>query len=59
MTDEELDIISKASFPDADTAFEAKYWNKMEGMLGKEKRRGFVFWWGIGALVLLISGIFA
>jgi len=59
MTDDALDKISKTSFPDADTAFEAKYWNQMEGMLGKKKKRGFIFWWGIGALVLLLSATFA
>ena len=59
MTDDEIDKISQASFPSANTAFEAKYWDQMEGMLGSEKKSGFIYWWGITALVVILSGTFA
>lgn len=61
MIDKELDNLSKAAFPAGDTAFDAKYWDQMSGLLDqKKKKRGFIFWWGSGIAVLaFLTGVWA
>ena len=61
MTNEELDNLSKAAFPSTgNTAYDAKYWNNMEAMLGPTpKRKGFIFWWGTGAALFIIGSLVA
>ena len=57
MTDDELDKLSRASFPSANTVFEDKYWAQMEERLGgvSPKKTGFIFWRGIGALLIMVA----
>ena len=61
MMDKDIDDISRSAFPDGDVAFDAKYWDQMGAMIDqRKKKRGFVFWWGTGAaVILLIGGLFA
>ncbi|MGB0403987.1 MAG: hypothetical protein ACPGEG_07815, partial [Salibacteraceae bacterium] len=61
MTNEEIDNLSKAAFPPSDNvAYDAKYWDNMEAMLGPSpKRKGFIFWWGTGAVLLMLGGLAA
>ncbi|MBD78623.1 MAG: hypothetical protein CL840_06875 [Crocinitomicaceae bacterium] len=58
MIDEEIDKITRAAFPGGDTSYEEKYWKDMESVLGNSgRKRGFIFWWGAGAVALLISAV--
>lgn len=61
MMDKDIDNISRSAFPDGDVAFDAKYWDQMGAMIDqRKKKRGFVFWWGtVATIILLISGLFA
>jgi len=61
MMDKDIDDISRSAFPDGDVAFDAKYWDQMGAMIDqRKKKRGFIFWWGTGAaVILLIGGLFA
>jgi hypothetical protein len=61
MMDKDIDDISRSAFPDGDVAFDAKYWGQMGAMIDqRKKKRGFIFWWGTGAaVILLIGGLFA
>ncbi len=56
MIDNDIDNLSRAAFPKGDVAFDAKYWDQMGAMIDqRKKKRGFIFWWGVGASAVLIT----